>query len=299
MKIIDPHIHLFNLEQGQYHWLKKENPPFWPDKSIIHQSFSDSDLTSPTLFELAGYVHIEAGFDNFEPWRELDAIELSSTLPFRCIANIDLTLASNKFNIQLQKLIERSSFIGVRHILDDGALRLLTDKQVITNIETLNELAQHSTLLFELQLNFSDSFVINKLLNTIKDNNHLTFVINHAGFPPTDMASKSHESWQNNLYKISKHHNVAIKCSGYEMLDRDYQASWLNSTLLLILKIFDVKRVMLASNFPLCLFSHKSYQAYWQSIFECAFFNTLNEQEKSALCYDNALHYYQLDQSAN
>ena len=28
MKIIDPHLHLFDLQQGQYDWLKPENPDY-------------------------------------------------------------------------------------------------------------------------------------------------------------------------------------------------------------------------------------------------------------------------------
>jgi L-fuconolactonase len=28
VKIIDPHIHLFDLQEGEYQWLKLENEPY-------------------------------------------------------------------------------------------------------------------------------------------------------------------------------------------------------------------------------------------------------------------------------
>ena len=96
MKIIDPHLHLFALELGHYHWLKAENPPFWPDKQHIYKSFDETDLMLTAPYSLAGFIHIEAGFDNEQPWRELAALEQSCNKPFRAIANIDLTSSSTR-----------------------------------------------------------------------------------------------------------------------------------------------------------------------------------------------------------
>ena len=83
------------------------------------------------------------------------------------------------------------------------------------------------------------------------------------------------------------------------MTVRNYQTDWLNENLSLIFATFGVKKVMLASNFPLCLFSHDNYQAYWQSILSSDFFQGLTTQEKSALCYDNALQWYSMSDVIN
>ena len=105
MKIIDPHLHLFDLEQGDYQWLKAENPPFWSDKKIIASNFAETDLQLSSPFELAGFVHIEAGFDNSKPWREIAWLEETCSLPFRSIAGINLLLPSNEFQQVLDKLV--------------------------------------------------------------------------------------------------------------------------------------------------------------------------------------------------
>jgi predicted TIM-barrel fold metal-dependent hydrolase len=298
MKIIDPHIHLFNLEQGDYHWLKSDNSPFWPDKSAINKSFTESDLTLLPPLELAGFVHIEAGFDNSQPWRELEALEQSCNKPFQAIANIDLTASRHDFSQCLIKLAELRSFVGVRHILDEQALSLLSNKQVVNNLKVLNNYNYnaHVKLVFEAQLTLTDHASVNVLCDVINENPNINFIINHAGFPPACNHVKTRKLWQSNLLKIATHSNTAIKCSGWELTDRNYQAPWLNESLSVIFKVFGTKRMMLASNFPLCLLSKKAYQDYWALIISSDFVQALTKQEINALCYDNALYYYLLKQ---
>jgi len=290
MKIIDPHLHLFALELGDYHWLKAENPPFWPDKQCINNKFAETDLMLTEPLSLAGFIHIEAGFDNEQPWRELAALEHNCNKPFRAIANIDLTASSQQVSDLIEKLAGFRSFVGVRHLLDEQALSLLTNKQVLNNIKILND----NGLIFEVQLALIEHQTVNTLCDVIADNLEISFIINHAGFPPADIDTSAWQRWQSNLTKLSFYPNVAIKCSGWEMTDRNYNAAWLNNNLSLIFTVFGAKRVMLASNFPLCLFNHSNYQAYWQLIISSDFFQALSKQEKNALCYDNALSWYLL-----
>lgn len=295
MKIIDPHLHLFALEVGHYHWLKAENPPFWPDKQQINKNFDETDLTLTAPLYLSGFIHIEAGFDNQQPWRELVTLEKNCNKPFRAIANIDLTTSSQHLNTVIDKLTEHPSFVGVRHLLDDQAFPLLKNKQVLDNIHILNE----NKLIFEVQLPLIDNASVEALCDVISNNRDISFIINHAGFPPTDMHTIEWKHWQSNLTKLSVYPHVAIKCSGWEMTDRNYKATWLNEHLAQVFTIFGAKKVMLASNFPLCLFSQNDYLAYWQSIISSEFFQARTEQEKSALCYDNALNWYSMDDIIN
>jgi predicted TIM-barrel fold metal-dependent hydrolase len=79
------------------------------------------------------------------------------------------------------------------------------------------------------------------------------------------------------------------------MIERQYTQDWLTYNLTTIFEAFGLDRMMMASNFPLCLFSHDSYQSYWYSVTENLFFQALSVQEKSALCYDNALRWYAIN----
>ena len=139
MKIIDPHIHLFDLAKGDYHWLKASTPPLWSDKAIINKNFSESDLQLNSNAELAGFVHIEAGFNNNEPWREIQWLESVCQKRFRSVACIDITLSSEEFQYHLNKLLTFKSVVGCRHILDENTAALLADTQVQKNLARLSQ----------------------------------------------------------------------------------------------------------------------------------------------------------------
>lgn len=280
MNVIDPHLHLFDLKLGSYQWLKAENPPFWPDKWIINRSFTEQDLTLETQ-HLSGFVHIEAGFNNEEPWQEISWLETSVSVPFRSVACADITQPASEFNEALARLKPFRSCIGVRHILDDQAVSILGSEHVLNN---LTQLSKHR-LSFELQLSIFDIDAIeawSKLSQQLPD---LKVIVNHAGFPPADRQSKDWQEWLTSLSVLAQHPRTAIKCSGWEMIDRQINIDWINAVVQACLSAFGNDRVMLASNFPLTLFT-QSYEDYW------AMFEPLSPATKKALFYDNAFYWY-------
>ncbi|MBA6381169.1 MULTISPECIES: amidohydrolase [unclassified Colwellia] len=286
MKIIDPHLHLFNLEQGHYQWLKADSPPYWSDKKTIRQSFTEKDLALSVPLQLAGFVHIEAGFDNQQPWREIAWLEDSCSLPFRSIAGVNLLLPTSEFQQILDKLDKFESVVGVRDILDENACAYLSNPQVKEN---LARLAQQQ-LTFECQMALTDVVATEQLIAIINELPTLKLVINHAGWPPEDIDSKQWQDWQSGIQALSGYENVAIKCSGFEMVNRQYSASWQQHVIKHCLATFGLDKTMLASNFPLCLFK-SSYQKNWITHFEN---QPLSTTELELLCYKNALRIYQI-----
>ena len=208
MKIIDPHLHLFDLNKGQYHWLKNQNPPFWPDKDLIAKNFTEADLSLSSPLTLEGFVHIEAGFDNQQPWREIQWLEQTCQSNFRSIAMLDITLAPDKFAEQLKHLLTFKSVVGIRHILDEQALEVLQHQHCIDNLKYLA--AQQ--LCFELQLSLLDSPAVSYLIQNILTINNLSFCINHAGFPPIALETEPNKTriWKDNLNQLSQFTNVYI-----------------------------------------------------------------------------------------
>lgn len=314
LKIIDPHLHLFDLTHGEYLWLKDDNPPYWQDKQLIQHNFNENHLCLSGELSLAGFVHIEAGFNNNQPWQELAFHEVNCSSPFSSIAAINLLDSDSQFTLVLNKLLLQRSFKGIRHILDSQALSLLTSPQVLNNIKHLNQLSKqrlsnHKPIIFEVQLPFEDTQACRALHNVISTYPQLTFAINHTGFPPDFIdestlnknalatnsimsSTQNHSTWRQNIISFAQYHNVIIKCSGWEMINRHYNADWLNKCITLVIENFGINKVMLASNFPLCLFSQTTYQAYWQYLLNLPVINALSEDEKSAISADNALYYY-------
>lgn len=306
MNIIDPHLHLFDLSQGNYSWLKPECPPFWSDKSVIAKSFSEQNLTLTAPLTLAGFVHIEAGFDNEQPWREIAWLENTCHLPFRSIALLDITLPQALFLQQLNTLMTYKSLVGVRYILDDDALSILTHKYSQNNLATLAA----KNLSFELQMPLHDTSAVDFLLAMLSVTPELMVCINHAGSPLMEDENYSH--WLHNLKRIAAFNNVYIKCSGYEMLKKDHSINWQHKITTQCIEYFSVKRVMLASNFPLSLWQC-SYQETWlNNTFLSAPLSTsrpasqptslsknpnkaLSHHDIELLCYQNSYRFYKFN----
>lgn len=296
MKIIDPHLHLFDLQQGDYQWLQLNKAPFWPDKKKIARDFSERDLTLTQPLELSAFVHIEAGFNNKHPEQEIHWLEQTCARPFVSIVGIDLSLDSRKFSQQITNAMQYKSVVGVRYILDEQAFKVLSNTQTVDNLTLLNGLE----VIFEVQMSLTDHAAVDTLSELINKNNHITFIINHAGFPNKNSTSVAWQNWQKNLRKLAEFEQVAIKLSGWEMIDRHYQQlkisgqniDWQSYIMQWCLSTFGKKRVMLASNFPLCLFSHSNYQAYWQNLLNSDFIQTLTEHEQHALFFENSHRYY-------
>ena len=290
--IIDPHLHFFALDQGHYHWLKEDQAPFWSDKHILRHPYHEASLTLSPGTRLMGFVHIEAGFDNQQPWREIAWLESSCTLPFKSVAGIDLTLEPDAFIEQIQALLKYQSVVGCRHILDDEAYELLTQQKVKTNLAYL----ANQQLSFDLQMSLRDTPAITLLVAILDDLPGLRVIINHAGWPPLNNESKTEavspwQVWQENLFALSQFEQCAIKCSGWEMADRQYTKEWQLKVISACLEAFGGKRVMLASNFPLVLFT-QAYDDLWNGYLTP---NTkISEEQISALTCENAAYWYKL-----
>lgn len=283
MKIIDPHVHLFNLELGDYNWLKPNNQPYWPDKNLINKSFNIDDIKLELPLSLAGFVHIEAGFDNDKPWREIKWLEQNINIPFRSIAGADITLVPHVFIELIDILTAYSSVIGIRHIFERDIVSETAYQHISAN---LNYLSQQN-LIFETQINSCNKSATDFCMMA-KSHPQLTFILNHAHFCPLE--KNSIRKWTNNIERIASHENVFIKASGWEMVSRDYTVEHIKLVLDILLKFFSIDRVMLASNFPLTLFS-KNYQTLWENYLAL----TYSPCNLKKLIYNNAKQVYQLN----
>ncbi|WP_068545036.1 amidohydrolase family protein [Thalassotalea crassostreae] len=284
MKIIDPHLHLFALEHGQYQWLKPENPPHWPDKKQINRSFDERDLMLNSNNELHGFVHIEAGFDNQSPTAEIEFLEQNVETNFKSIAFADITASTTYFKNQINALKQYSSVIGIRYILEQQALKILSQENIQLNLTYLAE----QELIFEAQLPIDDKAAVDELVSILKKNPTLKIVITHAGFGNISNI----EDWLVGLHALAQSKQCCIKCSGWEMNDRNWNWQDIETLLKQMLDAFGEDRVMLASNFPVSTLTI-TYQQLWQGYAELELFRTRSKL-LSKLCFTNAKNCYQI-----
>lgn len=263
IKITDPHIHLFNLAEGEYGWLQSGSAPHWSDKSKLLNNFSELDLLLADGLCLSGYTHIEAGFNNSKSWLEVDWVESQADLPVRTVGSVDLCLSPNQFNQQLTELSERSSLVGVRHIFDDQLDTIVNNPNTLSNLQRI----ESAGLIFELQFDSVRAGHVESVFNLFKQLPSLSIVLNHQGFGSSALSETEREVWLVGLNKLSGLANLKVKCSGFEMLDRTFSDHTVKQTVELVVSIFGEGRVMVASNFPLITLS-MSYGDYWTMVVE-------------------------------
>ena len=280
---IDPHIHFFALSEGRYDWLKPANAPFWPDKMVIAKLTTEHMLYRASLGRLGGFVHIEAGFDNERPWREIAFLERHCTLPFRSIGCIDLT--GNTVGSHIDKLNNYLSVRGLRHILDDEAEALLRTPKVKWGLHPMAS----QGLSFEAQLNLADSNAVRALLTVLEQTPALNVAINHAAIAPIEVKSFAFKTWRQNIRDLNETEQVVFKFSGLEMQDRRWlwqRASYVFETLL---DTVGTDHMMFASNYPLCQW-RMPYAALWHGFVDMT--TPLSVTQKAALLYGNAKQWY-------
>ena len=253
-QIYDPHVHFIDLEQGNYHWLRTADNRFLRNIQRIKRSFSAADLMLSSSFELYGVTHIEAGFDNDNPEREMVFVNTQPAVQ-AAVSHIPLDSNSETFIQKLSLLMLFDNFIGIRDISEGDDFLRLKSETALSNLSALDE----HDLLFEAQFNVSDDNAVSLFDGFAKQFPQLKMVINHCGFPESDNVL----DWEQGIIKLSKHPNITVKFSGFEMLKKSETAQFKQQVLDVLLTTFSENRIMFASNFPLCL-TQKSYQALWE-----------------------------------
>ncbi|WP_062567197.1 MULTISPECIES: amidohydrolase [Pseudoalteromonas] len=253
-KIIDPHIHFFNLNEGQYIWLQGEHPPAWPNLTQIKAPVSVEQLQSACSFELEALVHIEAGFDNQAPIKELNWLATHlKDFAYKAISYSQIDAPNSQF-INAMTELRQPTLVGIRDITEgDDATRLCAPN----SLENLAYLAAEN-LLFETQFEIENHAVTEQLITYCHALPSLRVVINHLGF------IKNPEHWLKAITKLSRCNNIAIKFSGLEFssLSKDTHR-WLLKNLL---NHFGEQRIMFASNFPVCQIE-VDYSSCWLHYF--------------------------------
>ena len=277
LKIIDPHVHFFNLVEGQYSWLQGANPPAWPNLEKIKQPVSAQQLVKSTDFELVGLVHIEAGFDNTSPINELNWLDSHlKSLSFKAISYNQIDSSADQFINSLEALTHLS-LCGIRDITEGTDAKRLLDANSFKNLTTLSDTQLH----FEAQFDIENSEITKQIAYYAKQLPQLQIIINHAGLP------SNLNDWRQGVELLAQHDNIAIKFSGFELLrlTSEQQAACFN----FLFNHFGQQRIMFASNFPVCQIN-TSYNNLWH----CHKALCSNDKTWHDLSYTNAKHYYQV-----
>ncbi|MFT3723338.1 MAG: amidohydrolase family protein [Hyphomonadaceae bacterium] len=291
-RIIDPHIHLWDLATGLYPHFEKPSVSFIGDNTAIARSY----LLPEFLAEgegsvvIEGAVHVEAlPTDPLGELRALQMVASTASIPIGVIAGGDLT--SPDFERFLDTCEEFSSFRGVRQVLNRhpvGEFNYVnTDFMARPEFSKgLNALGRRGAV-FDLQIY---PHQMEQAAQRAADAAGTAIVLNHAGMW-VDRNGAGWREFKKGLRTLAARPNITVKISGLGMFDRQWTTESIGPLILETIEAFGPDRSMFASNFPVDkLFS--TYSALWKAFSDVT--ADFPERDRAKLFHSTAKRIYRL-----
>ena len=299
MKIVDPHHHLWDLDELNYPWLNAGGGEVaFGNYAPLCKNYHLADLvTDHGQLDVVKSVNIQAEHDRSDPVRETawlqkvaDTPDNEKGLPSGIVAFADFEDPNVEAMLEKQKAYKNVR--GIRHVVSyqphpddwDAPKDYLADSGFQKNIGLL---AKHD-LHFELQIYAAhQSKAAVSLMNA---HPNVQFILTHTG-NPVQQDKNSFDSWLAGLKQLAACDNATLKISGLGMYMPKWTTDMFRPYVLNAIDIFGSQRCMFGSNFPVDgLFS--TYEELYAAFFSLT--ADLSDDEKRELFHDNAMKYYRL-----
>jgi predicted TIM-barrel fold metal-dependent hydrolase len=297
MRVVDPHIHLWDLKTHHYPWLANPGVSFVGDARELKHDYLLADLLREAgEIEILKVVHVEANHDPADPveetrWLQGLANEAGSRgMPNGIVAGVDLSAPD-----ATQVLEGHAAFAntrGIRQILnvhenklfDYIGRHLMRDSVWRENFALL----RRYDMSFDMQIYPSQMDEAVALAQAHADTQ---IIINHAGMFVDRSSVAGYRAWRDGMRKLAGCPNVTVKLSGFAMFDHQWTVESLRPYVLETIDAFGVERAMFASNFPVDrLFG--SYEDLWRAY--ASIVADASVAEKDALFRRNAERVYRI-----
>lgn len=294
LPIIDPHFHLWDLENNYYPWLTDGvKPSAFGDYSAINKTYLIEDyLADAANQNLVKGVHLDVGFDPKNPVGEtqwLQGVADKYGFPHGIVGYADLS--KRDVADLLDQHMQYRNFRGIRQSMNfhmDPAKTYQTKAEVSRTPEWRNgfkELARRG-LSFDLQLYY---WQMEEFLDLARDFSDVQIILNHTGMQVD--GPEHFDGWRDSMRRLAEAPNVACKISGLGMGNWTWTTEDIRPYVETAIEAFGVQRCMFASNFPV----DKLFSSY-DSIFHAFKLLTAGygHNERRALFHDNAERLYKL-----
>lgn len=260
-RVIDAHIHLWDLAHITYPWL---TPPF-SDAGVagnvgsIARTYLLADYHADAAnWPVTGVVHVDAGA---EPAAALDeTVWLQRTagreIPLAIVAYA--ALEAPDAESLLAAHCEHANVRGIRQILNWHADPNLsyTPADQLENPDWRRgfEFLREFGLSFDLQIYPSQMLAAARLAAAHPET---PIILNHAGMP-VDRDADGMALWRAGMRALAEQPNVSVKISGLGIVDHAWTEASIRPLVLETIDVFGVGRCMFASDVP----TDKLYAGY-------------------------------------
>lgn len=297
MQVVDPHIHLWDLEINVYPWLANPGEIFTGDYRSIAKTHLLADFDADAgAIEATKLVHIDAGHDPADPVRETRWLQgvaddpASGGRPNAIVGSADFS--KDDVEHTLAAHAESPNFRGIRQILNVHSNKRLD----FVGRHFMAEPAwrQRFRLLAKYGLSFDLQLYPHQMRDAAKlapENPEVPIILNHAGMFADRNSVEGWRMWRDGLRALAAQPNVSAKISGLGMLDHQWTTESIRPYVLETIDAFGTDRAMFASNFPVDRL-YSSYEKLWNAYASIVADMTLAEQ--AALFRHNAERIYRI-----
>jgi len=282
MRIIDTHVHIWDLEKAQYPWLQGDN-------SILNRTWRIEEIENDRKKAgvIAGVLVQASG--NIEDTELM--LETAYKTDWICGIVGWLPLMDTKTTRRLieERFLKEKYFKGVRHqIHDEKDTKWLLQQAVI---ESLKLLASFDIPYDVVGILPSHIEMVIEVADQIPG---LKMVFDHLNWPPIPTKEKFGK-WGELMTIAAQHKNLYAKISGLGTASGNFQdreAADIKPYVEFVLQHFGIERCFCGGDWPVSMLANNYIQT-WQTTKDILN-DLLNDEEKEKVLFSNANNFYKL-----
>lgn len=283
-KILDTHIHLFDLKNFNYPWLD-----LFPQ---LKRDFLVSDYFNTTKkFDIESIIFVEANVDETQLNKEIEYLTnicKEIHIPGGIICSINIF--DEEFYTTLDKIAENKYVKGVRYVLhmDNIPPKTCLKDEFIKKVQYIGS----KNLIFEICARMIELDDIYTLVKSCPDTK---FVLNHIGnINPNLFSYKSQENlqlindWKVNMKNLASLENLYCKVSGL-YINQDINTAICKEIVEFCFKTFSEDKLIVGSNYPV---SQEFFELNLWFDLLISILNNYSKNFKEKLLFKNANNLY-------
>lgn len=281
MKIIDSHVHFWNIEKFNYPWLDFAQS--------INKTMQPDNLYN-VCPSLSGLIFVQSDCDTLQALQEVDwvnSLRNNSLIPILGIVAYAAIENGNTIKSYLEQLLLKPNVVGIRRSIQNEPNFLWNNSNYIDGMLLASNLGLTIDIC-AMQNQLDQLFPLLKL--ACKENPSIKIVLDHMGKP--NIKNNQFEEWKNSISKIAELPNVYCKISGLVT-----EADWLNwcseeitPYIKYVLNVFGIDRCLYGGDWPVVNLAG-GYQKWFSYLF-----STFGDDKKfqRKVLSENSLHFYNL-----
>jgi len=282
MKIIDTHVHIWDLEKAQYPWLQG-------DSSILNRTWRIEEIENDRkVAGVSAGVLIQAS-GNIEDTELMLETAYKTDWIYGVVGWLPLKDAKTTQRLLEERFLKEKNFKGVRHqIHDEKDTRWLLQPAVIESLKLLASFDIPYDVVGILPLH------IETVLEVADRIPGLRMVFDHLNWPPIPTKEKFGK-WGELMKIAAQHKNLYAKISGLGTASGTFQDRTLEDIkpyVEFVLKHLGTERCFCGGDWPVSMLAN-NYIETWE-ITKDILNDMLNDEEKDNVLFSNANKFYKL-----